>query len=193
MSECDNDELCNGYSIDTSNNHCFLSNCDVFIDVPECSTCYFASKKTPLSAPSCSPTTDVQTTTTTPQSTIMIQTTTLTESTTIPTTTTNMPSTTELKPSTVLTTDGTTQNIIVNSTLCFCVCKNTNQTVEESIKIRRKKLTLNKTQLSSFIRKLSSAQDDRRMSGIIGVIAIVTLVLFGLFLCVADICSGVSK
>lgn len=187
MSKCNNDILCNSYSIDMSNNSCFLSSCDLFTDVPECSTCYFASKKNPSSFISCSSTTD-QTATTTLQSTTMPQTTTLTGSTTFQATTTGIHSTTEPYPTTILTMDVTTQNIIVNSTLCFCVCRNSNQTLKESVERRRKELTVNKTQISSFIRKLTSAQDGRKMSEVIGIIAIIILVLFGLILCCVDIC-----
>lgn len=167
-SVCDSDSLCNGYSVDTSNNSCFLSNCDVFIDVPGCSTCYFASKKNPTSSISCSATT-------------------LTESTTFQATTSGIQPTTEQNPTTTLTMAVTTQNVIANNTLCFCICKNSNQTLKESIEKRRKDLSVNKTQISSFIRKLTSAQDDRKMSEVIGIIAIIILVLFGLVLCCVDV------
>lgn len=164
---CDSDSLCNGYSMDTSNNSCFLSNCDVFIDFPGCSTCYFASKKNPTSSISCSAPT-------------------LTESTTFQATTSGIQPTTEQNPTT-LTMAVTTQNVITSSTFCFCICKNSNQTLKESVEERRKDLSVNKTQISSFIRKLTSAQDDRKMSEVIGIIAIIILVLFGLFLCCVDI------
>lgn len=43
QSMCDNDLSCNGYSIDKSNDDCFLSSCNIYTVVPAWSTCYFAS------------------------------------------------------------------------------------------------------------------------------------------------------
>lgn len=78
QSECDKDTLCNGYSIDTSNNDCFLSRCTTPIKVSTCFTCKFASKKTP-SNEYCSPvSTTAQMTTTTHTTTTTIHPTTTT-------------------------------------------------------------------------------------------------------------------
>lgn len=49
---CHDDQFCNGYSVDTSKNGCYLSRCNMFYDVP-CSTCYFASKRYPTTNPYC--------------------------------------------------------------------------------------------------------------------------------------------
>lgn len=183
MSKCDNDTTCNGYSIDYSNNGCFLSSCNLYTDVPTCSTCLFASKKNLSSFPSCPSYTDLTAFTTTSQSTILTYSTTMTVSNTfLPTT--NHP--------TILKTGGTAQDMIVNSTLCVCVCNYVNQTVEESTERRRKELTVNKTQISSFIRKLTSATDDRKVSELIGTVAIIIMVIFGLIIACADICSVLS-
>lgn len=51
---------------------------------------------------------------------------------------------------------------------------------------------MNKTQISSFIRKLTSATDDRKVSELIGTVAIIIIVIFGLIIACADICSVLS-
>ena len=68
MKSCCRDPDCNGYSIDTSNNGCYLSNCDYYDVVPSCSTCKFASKLSPISTVICPPetTTSNDSATTTP-------------------------------------------------------------------------------------------------------------------------------
>lgn len=72
---------------------------------------------------------------------------------------------------------------------CVCVCKDVNQTTEEAIERRRSELFLNKTNLSSAIRKLTSAQDYRMSSKVIGTVSIIILVLLGMLFFCADICS----
>lgn len=61
--------------------------------------------------------------------------------------------------------------------------------MEKSIENRRKELTVNKLGLSSTIRKKTSAQDIRVSSKVIGSVAILILVVFGLFLFLGDIIS----
>lgn len=72
---------------------------------------------------------------------------------------------------------------------CVCVCKDENETTGEAIKKRRNELFLNKTKLSSAIRKLTSAQDYRMSSKVIGTISVIILVLLGMLFFCADICS----
>lgn len=157
-SECDQDIYCNGYSTDSSNNSCFLSRCNSFIKVPGCSTCFFSSKKGPLSSVLCSP-----------------------DTTTIDLTT---KMTVTISPVTTAT-DKVTHTI--NNTFCTCVCKFVNQTLHESIDNRRKDLILNKTKLTSTVRKLSSAQDFRMSSEVIGVVAIIVLVMIGVVCFCVDV------
>lgn len=156
-SECDQDMYCNGYSTDSSENLCFLSQCNINIKVPGCSTCSFWSKKNPSSSVLCFP----------------------------DTTTIDMTTKTALTTSTV--TDEITYTIDTNNTFCTCVCKFVNQTLQESIDNRRKDLILNKTKLASSIRKLSSAQDFRMSSEVIGVVAIIVLVMFGVLCFCVDV------
>lgn len=73
-----------------------------------------------------------------------------------------------------------TAKSILNRSLCVCMCKYTNQTLKDSMEKRRKQLLLNKTELSSNIRKRMSAPDPRKSSTVVGTVAAVILVLFGL-------------
>lgn len=88
--------------------------------------------------------------------------------------------------------DDDTKVVINTTTSCICVCKGINQTLKESIENRRRKLTVNQLALSSAIRKLSSAPDIRVTSKVIGTVVIIILVVFGLFLFLADIIYMVS-
>lgn len=72
---------------------------------------------------------------------------------------------------------------------CVCVCKDVNETTEEAIERRRNELFLNKTKLSSAIRRLTSAQDNRMSSKVIGTVSVIILVLLGMLFFCADICS----
>lgn len=85
-----------------------------------------------------------------------------------------------------MTFNDTAKNIL-NRSLCFCVCKYTNQTLEDSMEKRRKQLLLNKTELSSNIRKRISAPDPRTSSKVVGTMAAIILVVFGLLFFSADI------
>lgn len=62
---CHDDQDCNGYSVDTSKDGCYLSRCNMFYDV-SCSTCYAASKRYPMTDPYCptdAPSSSTETTT----------------------------------------------------------------------------------------------------------------------------------
>lgn len=145
--------------------------------------------------------------TTLPDTTNMTQYTTksLTVRTTDPTTMpdkTTMTQSTTFKDSTSLTqssiatlsliTKTTNDTTATNDTSCVCVCKYVNLTLDESIERRRKELIMNKTRLSSTIRKLTSAPDYRKSVEVIGTLAIVVLVVLGLFLFCSDVCSIMS-
>lgn len=96
---------------------------------------------------------------------------------------------TTLTPSSnTMTINDTTQNT-KDSTMCVCVCKYTNQTIQESIEKRRRELILNKTELSFKIRKRTSAGDNRKTSRMMGTVAVIILVLYGLLFFCADIFS----
>lgn len=88
--------------------------------------------------------------------------------------------------SNTLTINDTTQKT-KNSTLCACVCKHTNQTIQESIEKRRRELILNKTELSFNKRKRTSAGDNRKTSSAMGTVGVIILVLYGLLFFFADI------
>lgn len=166
-SKCDKDVLCNGYSIDTSNSGCFLSKCTTPTSVPTCPTCLFASKNPTSSEDVCPP---------------VLPTTTMT-------TTTPMIITT---PTASLHVANDVTPIIINNTICYCVCTEVNQTLQESIDKRRTKLSINKPELSSNIRKLYSVPDYRMSSKVIGSVAIIVLVVAGMLLIVADLSSVLS-
>lgn len=218
---CDFYSSCNAYSIDTSYDGCFLSRCNIFIDVPSCSTCLFASKDIPLSVVLCHMTSTMPQHTSMTQSTTasLSETTTTTDPTTMPKTTaftqyTTSKESTRLTQSTssassliTKTTNNTTDAIAkttnyttelnmkdtaVGNTTCVCICRYVNQTLAESIESRKKELVLNKTKLSRAIRKLTSVSDFRKSVEIIGTVAIVVLVLFGFLLLCTDICSIMS-
>lgn len=164
-SACDQDKSCNGYSTNSFDNTCFLSHCSDYTNVLECSTCLFSSKRTPSSSVSCSPATTTMTTTT------ALKTSTITIS------------TNEVS----ISTDDVTNIFDTNNISCVCVCKFVNQTLQESMDNRRKKLTLNKTKLASTIRKLRSAPDFRMSSELIGVVATIVLAIIGLLCFCADV------
>lgn len=94
--------------------------------------------------------------------------------------------TTLTSSSNTMTINDTMQNAM-DSTLCVCVCKHTNQTIQESIEKRRRELILNKTELSFNKRKRTSAGDNRKTSRVVGSVGVIILVLYGLLFFVADI------
>lgn len=159
----DKDSSCSGYSIDFSDDRCFLSRFNIYINAPSCSTCYFAGKEHMSSIVLCPITSSI------PQSTTNIQGITILLSATKPesfTKTTNY------------TTDLDKEDIAIGNKSCVCVCKYINQTLDELIGRRRKELVLNKTRLSSTVRKLTSASDYRTSVEVIGTGATIGLVLF---------------
>lgn len=87
---------------------------------------------------------------------------------------------------TTMTINDTTQNTKDNK-LCVCVCKHVNQTIQESIEKRRRELILNKTELSFNIRKRTSAGDNRKTSRMMGTVAVIILVVYGLLFFCTDI------
>ena len=89
---------------------------------------------------------------------------------------------------------------ITSNVTCVCVCEDVNITLQESIDKRKKELVINKKELSSSIRKLTSAEDSRVSSRNIGVMGILVMTVFGLILMCTDIfsvlryfCKKVSK
>lgn len=136
----DKDSSCSGYSIDFSDDRCFLSRFNIYNNAPSCSTCYFAGKEHMSSIVLCPITSSI------PQSTTNIQGITILLSAT--------------KPESInYTTDLDKEDIAIGNTSCVCVCKYLNQTLDESIERRRKELVLNKTRLSAAIKKLTFVSD----------------------------------
>lgn len=181
---CDNDYLCNGYSIDAYNNLCYLSSCTNYTSVPACPLCLYAMKISITSPDLCWATSTTTPTTTTPMTTTP---TTRTPKTTTPMTTTTLTTTTTPTTS-VPSTENVTYNVI-NTTSCICICTEVNQSLEESIQNRREELTVNPLKLASTTRKHTSAQDIRVTSKVIGTVAILILVGFGLFFFLGDLVS----
>lgn len=114
QARCEGDARCNGFSIDYFNDICFLSNCNKSIETWPVSH-HFASKINPTSNVSC-----VQVTTpdTVQQLTTMAQ----------PPTNATKP--TDLTLISKITSTTETMKITKNATLCVCVCKYSNQTLE---------------------------------------------------------------
>lgn len=144
---CDLHSLCNAYSIDTSHDGCFLSRCNIFIDVPSCSTCLFASKDIPLSVVLCpmtstmsqplsmtqSTTTSLSATTTDP--TTMSETTAITQYTTSKEST-RLTQSTSAASSLISKTTNNTTDVIAKTTnyTTDVIAKTTNYTTELNMK-----------------------------------------------------------
>lgn len=92
--------------------------------------------------------------------------------------------TTESKRKRVIS-DGTENNV----TLCPCVCTNASRSLSESIEMRRNKLKVNKTALTSSIRRRTSASDHRMSSRVIGAVGIIIIVIFGMLIICSDVFS----
>ena len=75
----------------------------------------------------------------------------------------------------------------INAVECVCVCKFTNQSVEDSIKIRKKELAVDKGSLTTAVRKLNSAKDIRKSSKAIGVLSVIVLITCGVLVICPDV------
>lgn len=83
--------------------------------------------------------------------------------------------------------------IIINDTVCNCICREANQTLQESIEKRRTKLLINKPDFFSYIRKFNSVSNYRMSFKVIGGVAITILVVSALLIILADISFVISK
>lgn len=83
--------------------------------------------------------------------------------------------------------------IIINDTVCCCICREANQTLQESIEKRRTKLLINKPDFFSYIRKFNSVSNYRMSFKVIGGVAITILVVSALLIILADISFVISK
>lgn len=191
--QCEKDPICNGYTIDDNTGTCSLSRCDNPDPIFTSSTNAISySKKIPTSHLSCVPVTTGSTDTTLNSTTPTKKQTTLEQATLVASQIPMDESTYETNLTTMASSfysesiNDTTYNK-VNNALCVCVCKLVNQTLEESIKKRRNELILNRTKLSSYMRKRTSAQDNRKTSRIVGIVAAIILVMYGVLFFCADI------
>lgn len=173
QAKCESDARCNGFSKDSTSDICFLSNCNKFIETLPVSH-HFASKIDATSNVCC-----VQVHVTTSD--------TVQHPTTMALSTKNATKPTDITPISKNISITETMQITNNATVCVCVCKYTNQTLETSIEKRRKELILNKAELSSNIRKRTSAPDIRKSSRIVGTVAAIILVVYGLLFFCTDI------
>lgn len=167
LQECKRDINCNGYS--QNNSLCFLSKCNKYIDV-QCRTCFFGKRLNPTNTVSCPSKTS-----------------------------SSMPVTTSSSDGTVETTQPS-QNVSVSSvadytennsnvTSCHCICTNASRSLSESIEMRKNELKVNKTALTSFIRRHTSASDHRMSSRMIGAAGIIIIVIFGMLIICSDVFS----
>lgn len=83
------------------------------------------------------------------------------------------------------------QEVIVSngSIDCVCVCKDTNQTVDEMMQQRKSELTVDTEALSSTLRKLSSAPDSRPTSTAIGAVGTAMIGVLAAFIVLPDLFS----
>ncbi|XP_052720397.1 uncharacterized protein LOC128192034 [Crassostrea angulata] len=86
--------------------------------------------------------------------------------------------TTIIPVQTTTTTAATTTTTTLN-TICSCVCKETNASVDDILKERLKALTVNVSNLSATKRKLSCAEDNRATANNIGYFGLILLGLLG--------------
>ncbi|XP_065927192.1 uncharacterized protein [Magallana gigas] len=81
--------------------------------------------------------------------------------------------------------------IVSNGTIdCVCVCKDTNQTVNEIMQQRKTELTVDTEALSSTLRKFSSASDSRPTSTAIGALGAAMIGVLVAFIVLPDLCSA---
>jgi hypothetical protein len=79
---------------------------------------------------------------------------------------------------------------ISNGTIkCTCICRHNNHTLEETMELRKRELLVEKTKLSSTVRKLTSAPDVRESSAVMGKLGIAIIVTVAGLLTFVDICS----
>lgn len=78
--------------------------------------------------------------------------------------------------------------IISNGTMdCVCVCKDTNQTVDEKMQRRKSELTVDTEAPSSTLRKFSSAPDARPTSTAIGAVGATMIGMLLAFIVLPDL------
>lgn len=81
--------------------------------------------------------------------------------------------------------------IVSNGTMdCVCVCKDTNQTVNEIMQQRKSELTVNTEALSSTLRKFYSAPDSRPTSTAIGALGAAMIGVLVAFIVLPDLFSA---
>ena len=80
----------------------------------------------------------------------------------------------------------------INAVECVCVCKFTNQSLEDSIKIRKKELAVDKGSLTTAVRKLSSAKDIRKSSKAIGALSVIVLITCGALVIFPDVFTSLN-
>lgn len=75
----------------------------------------------------------------------------------------------------------------IDAVKCVCVCKFTNQSLEDSIKIRKKELAVDRSSLTTVVRKLNSARDIRKSSKAIGALSVIVLITCGVLVICPDV------
>ncbi|XP_078330852.1 uncharacterized protein LOC111117266 [Crassostrea virginica] len=87
--------------------------------------------------------------------------------------------------------DDTVVTQITNGTVqCTCVCRTVNRTLEESIELRKKALSVKRKELSSNLRKLTSAPDFRPSSKAMGSFGVAVLITVVAVIVISDVVSG---
>lgn len=76
---------------------------------------------------------------------------------------------------------------LIDAVKCVCVCKFTNQSLEDSIKIRKKELAVDRSSLTTVVRKLNSARDIRKSSKAIGALSVIVLITCGALVIFPDV------